>query len=131
MPNFELAVLYELSSQELFTSNAALFKALKSKVSRIFAARRVVLEISGREVFHWGLASNVLLWGTFYQVLMRFMRRRLARSRNWDVSGWRRSSRSRTLSCVCWTSIVGNWNGGCTLLKRTKSWFRPIPVFEK
>ncbi len=60
MPNFELAVLYELSSQELFTSNATLFEDLKSKVTRIFAARRVVLEISGCQVFHWGFGQQRL-----------------------------------------------------------------------
>ncbi len=60
MPNFELAVLYEISSQELFTSNATLFEDLKSKVTRIFAARRVVLEISGCKVFHWGFGQQRL-----------------------------------------------------------------------
>jgi len=63
MPNFELAVLYELSSQELFASNAALFGALRAKVSRIFAARRVVLEISGHEIFHWGFGQQRLSLG--------------------------------------------------------------------
>ena len=58
MPNFELAVLYELSSQEQFASSEALFADLKSKVSRIFAARRVVLEISGGKIFHWGFGQQ-------------------------------------------------------------------------
>jgi diguanylate cyclase (GGDEF)-like protein/PAS domain S-box-containing protein len=58
MPNFELAVLYELSSQEQFTSSDALFSDLKNKVSRIFAARRVVLEIAGAKVFHWGFGRQ-------------------------------------------------------------------------
>ncbi|MCD4689818.1 MAG: diguanylate cyclase [Desulfuromonadaceae bacterium] len=60
MPNFELAVLYELSSQELFASNEALFADLKSKVTRIFAARRVMLEIADCKVFHWGFGQQRL-----------------------------------------------------------------------
>ena len=60
MPNFELAVLYELSSQELFASNEALFADLKSKVTRIFAARRVMLEIADCTVFHWGFGQQRL-----------------------------------------------------------------------
>lgn len=58
MPNFELAVLYELSSQEQFTSSDALFSDMKSKVSRIFAARRLVLEVAGTKVFHWGFGRQ-------------------------------------------------------------------------
>lgn len=63
MPSFELAVLYELSSQELFTSSEALFADLKVKVSRIFAARRVVLEIIDHEIFHWGFGRQGLSLG--------------------------------------------------------------------
>jgi diguanylate cyclase (GGDEF)-like protein/PAS domain S-box-containing protein len=63
MPNFELAVLYELSSQEQFDSPEALFTDLKTKVSRIFAARRVVLEIAGCKVFHWGFGRQPVLPG--------------------------------------------------------------------
>jgi diguanylate cyclase (GGDEF)-like protein/PAS domain S-box-containing protein len=65
MPNFELAVLYELSSQKLFDSPDALFEDLKAKVSRIFAARRVVLEVSGREIFYWGFGQQRLSLGHY------------------------------------------------------------------
>lgn len=65
MPNFELAVLYELSSQELFDSPDALFEDLKAKVSRIFAARRVVFEVSGREIFYWGFGQQRLSLGHY------------------------------------------------------------------
>ena len=65
MPNFELAVLYELSSQELFDSTEALFEDLKAKVSRIFSARRVVLEVANREIFYWGFGQQRLSLGHY------------------------------------------------------------------
>ena len=63
MPNFELAVLYELSSQELYDCPDLLFKDLVAKVSRIFAGRRIVLEIAGRTILHWGFGRKRLSLG--------------------------------------------------------------------
>ncbi len=63
MHDFELAVLYELSSQESFVTVEALFEDLKTKLSRIFAARRVVLEVAGERVFYWGFGQQKVLPG--------------------------------------------------------------------
>ncbi len=63
MPDFELAVLYELSFQEPFVTVEELFEDLKTKLSRIFAARRVVLEVAGERVFHWGFGQEKVLPG--------------------------------------------------------------------
>lgn len=62
MNSFELAVLYELSSMELFHNVEALFSDLTSKLSRIFAGRRIVLEFNDqgdcRQLYHWGFGPR-------------------------------------------------------------------------
>jgi diguanylate cyclase (GGDEF)-like protein/PAS domain S-box-containing protein len=55
---FELTALYEFSSQEVFTSYEPLFDDLVAKASRIFSARRIVLEVKGRRIFSWGFGRQ-------------------------------------------------------------------------
>lgn len=58
MAEFELAVLYELSSQESFATMEGLFEEVKAKLGRMFAARRVVLEVADQQIFHWGFGQE-------------------------------------------------------------------------
>jgi diguanylate cyclase (GGDEF)-like protein/PAS domain S-box-containing protein len=55
---YELTALYEFSSQEAFTSYEPLFEDLVAKSSRIFAARRIVLEVKGYRIFSWGFGRQ-------------------------------------------------------------------------
>lgn len=58
MQNFELAALYEFSGQESFVSYEQLFDDLVAKLSRIFAARRIVMEVAQRRIYSWGFGRH-------------------------------------------------------------------------